>query len=110
MNFVKKSHVFVLALRETWRDLFSMSVPHFHSFLGKRCRIKGGCAYMQYAAQNLCNGVSFCPKLLLYGSAVSKVTSNSLWYDFRLSSFDFAVWDQIHYVEVHIHGQVGGRA
>lgn len=24
MNFVKKSHVFVLALRETWRDLFSI--------------------------------------------------------------------------------------
>lgn len=87
-----------------------MSVPHFDTFLAKRCRIKGGCAYIQYGAQNLCNGVSFSPKLLLYDFDVSKVTSNSLWYDFRLSSFDFAVWDQIQCVEVCIHGQKGGRA
>lgn len=65
---------------------------------------------MQYGVQNLCCVVSFSPKLLLYGSDVNKVTSNSLWYDFRLSSFEFVVWDQTQCVEVHIHRQKGGRA
>lgn len=88
LNSIKKRHVFVLALRETWRDCFLMSVPHFDTFIGKKCRIKGGCAYLEYGAENLCNGVRFSLKLLLFGSGVNKATSNSLWCDLRCNSFD----------------------